>query len=106
MVAFIKNKNSANYFFVKKNTNLLSYLQKNNYTYEENFNFLNNIFHQKKIHSKFFYLFGTTWFFKYQGWYIICASFYHPLRQPPRELDNYECVFEFLEFKKTIFESF
>lgn len=57
---FIKGKNTVHYFFLKKNDNLQQHFIKNNYIYDENFGISNNIFQQKKIHKKFFYLFGTS----------------------------------------------
>lgn len=104
--AFIKNKNSVNYFFVKKNDDLLQHFIKNNYTYDENFSICNNIFQKKRIHSKFFYLFGTTWVFKYQTWYVICSSVYHPIKQAAITTENNEQIFEFFELKKSTFEKF
>lgn len=92
IVTFIRGKNSVNYFFLKKNPEVAKLLSEHGLTFNENFSFLNNFFQQKKILKKFFYLFGKVFFFKYQGWCLICFSIYRPLNARPSDVGGLSVV--------------
>jgi len=104
ILTFLKGKNSVHYYFLKKNEELALHFEKNDLVYDETFNLLNNIFQKKKNLKKYFYLFGTTWVFKYQSWYIICISTYKPLKKKIYKFSNSEQILNFFELKKTTFE--
>ncbi len=106
IAAFLKGKNSVHYFFLKKNPDLFFYFEKNDFIYDENFNLFNNIFQQKKNLKKFFYLFGTTWVFKYQNWYILCISIYKPSKKNLNKLIDSKQILNFFELKKSTFDHF
>ena len=81
LTTFIKGKNSVHYYFLKKNPSFAFFLEEKELVFNENFTFFNNFFQQKKILKKFFYLFGKVFFFKYQGWVVVCISTYRPLNE-------------------------
>ena len=108
LTTFIKGKNSVNYFFLLKNPELNDLLEEKSLVFNESFSFSNNFFQQKKILKIFFYLFGRTWFFKYQGWHIICISVYRPLNKK-RVVDediSIEHLFNAFEKKKQMLDFF
>ncbi len=105
---FIKGKNSVNYFFIKKNDNLVEVSQKLNFIFDENFSMFNNGLQQKRVFKSFMYIFGTTLFFKYQTWYVICVSVYKPRgkKTKVRFSKNTSQLVNFFELKKDFFEKF
>jgi len=108
LTVFIKGKNSVHYYFLIRNPELQNLLEEKNLVFNETFSFLNNFFQQKKILKKFFYIFGKTWFFKYQGWHIICISTYRPLNKKniieDETIDSY--IFNLFEKKKQLLDVF
>jgi hypothetical protein len=83
-------------------------LEEKNLVFNESFSLFNNFFQQKKILKKFFYLFGKTLFFKYQGWHIICISTYRPLNKKNVVADklNLNALVSLFEKKKQMLDFF
>lgn len=108
LTIFIKGKNSVNYFFLIKNPEINDLLEEKNLVFNESFSLFNNFFQQKKILKKFFYLFGKTLFFKYQGWHIICISTYRPLNKKNVVADklNLNALVSLFEKKKQMLDFF
>ena len=108
LTIFIKGKNSVNYFFLIKNPEIGDLLEEKNLVFNESFSLFNNFFQQKKIFKKFFYLFGKTLFFKYQGWHIICISTYRPLNKKNVVVENLsiEALVNLFEKKKQMLDFF
>lgn len=108
LTIFIRGKNSANYFFLIKNPEINNFLEEKDLVFNESFSFYNNFFQQHKIYKKFFYLFGKTFFFKYQGWHIICISTYRPLNKKTviAEDLSLDIVINLFEKKKQMLDFF
>lgn len=66
-LTFIRGKNSANYYFVVKNEEFSSFLEKDGLVFNEDFTLFSNIFQERKSTKMYFFLFGRMHFLKYQG---------------------------------------
>jgi hypothetical protein len=105
---FIRGKNSANYYFLIKNSDFEIFLEKNNLIFNENFSFLTNFFQQKKSFKFFFFIFGRINFFKFQKWCVIYISIYRPLNKNKikKIKQSIKHLFFFFEKKKQLCDFF
>lgn len=107
-LTFIRGKNSANYYFVVKNEEFSSFLEKDGLVFNEDFTFFKNIFQEKKSTKMYFFLFGRMHFLKYQSWVIIYMSIYRPITKKATVnfFENQSQLFTFFEKKKQQLEFF